>query len=289
MSSDNLLIKVKQLREITGVGFKDCKNAIDETKGDIEKSIELLRKKGIAKASKRMGRVAAEGLVCIYEQGNSFSMIEINSETDFVAKNSDFINFAEEVSKLALAKAGKMNDILISEMNNKRNVQDNLVSLISKIGEKITLRRSDFIKSEKYINFSYTHSAVKTNVGQIGVLLSLETVKTKNELSVFGKQLAMHIAASSPLGIDKSDLNQNMVEKEKEIITEELKNSGKGSKIVEKIAIGKLNKFVSDNTLSNQEWIMEPKKKVKDILKEIAGKDKIVVKKFTRFKVGEGV
>ena len=289
MSSDNLLIKVKQLREITGVGFKDCKNAIDETKGDIEKSIELLRKKGIAKASKRMGRVAAEGLVCIYEQGNSFSMIEINSETDFVAKNSDFINFAEEVSKLALTKAGKMNDILISEMNNKKNVQDNLVSLISKIGEKITLRRSDFIKSEKCINFSYIHSAVKANVGQIGVLLSLETTKTKNELSVFGKQLAMHIAALSPLGIDKSDLDQQMIQKEKEIITEELKNSGKDSKIVEKIAIGKLNKFVSDNTLMNQEWIMEPKKKVKDVLKEISGKDKIVVKKFTRFKVGEGV
>ena len=244
MSSNNLLEKVKKLREITGVGFKDCKNAIDETKGDIEKSIELLRKKGIAKASKRMGRVAAEGLVCIYEQGNSFSMIEINSETDFVAKNSDFINFAEEVSKLALTKAGKMNDILISEMNNKRNVQDNLVSLISKIGEKITLRRCYFIKSEKYINFSYTHSAVKVNVGQIGVLLSLETTKTKNELSVFGKQLAMHIAASSPLGIDKSDLDQNMIEKEKEIITEELKNSGKDSKIIDKIAIGKLNKFV---------------------------------------------
>lgn len=215
-------------------------------------------------------------------------MIEINSETDFVAKNSDFINFAEEVSKLALTKAGKMNDILISAMNNKRNVQDNLVSLISKIGEKITLRRSDFIKSEKYINFSYTHSAVKVNVGQIGVLLSLETTKTKNELAVFGKQLAMHIAASSPLSIDKSDLDQNMIEKEKEIIAEELKNSGKDSKIIDKIAIGKLNKFVSDNTLLNQEWIMEPKKKVKDVLKEIAGKDKIVVKKFTRFKVGEG-
>ena len=216
-------------------------------------------------------------------------MIEINSETDFVAKNSDFINFAEEVSKLALTKVGKMNDILISEMNNKRNVQDNLVSLVSKIGEKITLRRSDFIKSEKCINFSYIHSAVKTNVGQIGVLLSLETTKTKNELSVFGKQLAMHIAALSPLGIDKSDLDQNMIKKEKEIITEELKNSGKDSKIIDKIAIGKLNKFVSDNTLLNQEWIMEPKKKVKNVIKEIAAKDKIVVKKFTRFKVGEGI
>ena len=182
-----------------------------------------------------------------------------------------------------------MNDILISKMNNKINVQDNLVSLISKIGEKITIRRSDFIKSEKCINFSYTHSPVKENIGQIGVLLSLESNKTKKELSVFGKQLAMHVAASSPLGIDKSDLDQKMIQKEKEIITEELKNSGKDSKIIDKIAIGKLNKFVSDNTLLNQEWIMEPKKKVKDVLKEISGKDKIVVKKFTRFKVGEGV
>ena len=161
MSQENVLEKVKKLRELTGVGFKDCKNAIDETKGDIEKSIELLRKKGIAKASKRMGKVAGEGLVCIYEKGNSFSMIEINSETDFVAKNSDFINFAEEVSKLALTKAGKMNDILISEMNNKKNVQDNLVSLISKIGEKITLRRSAFIDKDKSINFSYMHSLLK--------------------------------------------------------------------------------------------------------------------------------
>ena len=261
MSQNSLLEKIKELREITGVGFKDCKSAIDETKGDIEKSIELLRKKGIAKASKRMARVAAEGLVCIYEQDNNFSMIEINSETDFVAKNSDFIKFAEEVSKLALSKSGKMNDIMISNMGNKKNVQDNLVALITKIGEKISLRRSDFIKSDNCMNFSYTHSAIKPNIGQIGVLLSLETTKPMNELSAFGKQLAMHIAASSPLGIDKGDLDQNMIKKEKEIITEELKNSGKDSKIVDKIAMGKLNKFISDNTLLNQEWIMEPKKR----------------------------
>ena len=141
MSSDDLLKKVKKLREITGVGFKDCKNAIDETKGDIEKSIELLRKKGIAKAGKRMERIAAEGLVCIHEQDNKFSMVEINSETDFVAKNIEFINFAEEVSKLSLIKSGKMEDILQTTMANKKKVQDNLIDLISKIGEKITLRR----------------------------------------------------------------------------------------------------------------------------------------------------
>ena len=289
MSSGNLLEKVKQLRKITGVGYKDCKNAIDETQGDIEKSVELLRKKGIAKASKRMSRVAAEGLICIYEQDNQFSMIEINSETDFVAKNNQFLNFAEEISQLALIKSGKMEDILNSTMTNKKNVKDNLVDLISKIGEKITLRRSAFIGKDKSINFSYTHSSLKKNVGKLGVLLSIETTKPKNEILNFGKQLAMQVAASSPLAIDKESLDQNILQKEKEIIKEELKNSGKDTKIVEKIAIGKLNKFIADNTLLNQEWIMEPKKKVKDVLKEVVGKDKIEIKKFIRFKVGEGV
>ena len=289
MSSGNLLEKVKQLRKITGVGYKDCKNAIDETQGDIEKSVELLRKKGIAKASKRMSRVAAEGLICIYEQDNQFSMIEINSETDFVAKNNQFVNFAEEISQLALIKSGKMEDILNSTMTNKKNVKDNLVDLISKIGEKITLRRSAFIGKDKSINFSYTHSSLKKNVGKLGVLLSIETTKPKNKILNFGKQLAMQVAASSPLAIDKESLDQNILHKEKEIIKEELKNSGKDTKIVEKIAIGKLNKFIADNTLLNQEWIMDPKKKVKDVLKEVVGKDKIEIKKFIRFKVGEGV
>ena len=289
MSLDNLLEKVKQLREITGVGFKDCKEAIDETKGDIEKSVELLRKKGIAKASKRMSRVAAEGLVCIYEQNNKFSMIEINSETDFVAKNSQFINFAEEVSQLALIKSEKIEDILNLTMANKKNVKDNLVDLISKIGEKITLRRSAFIGKDESINFSYTHSSIKKNVGKLGVLLSIKTTKAKNEILDFGKQLAMQVAASSPLAIDKESLDQNILQKEKEIITEQLKNTGKDTKIIEKIVIGKLNKFIVENTLLNQEWIMEPKKKVKDVLKEVAGKDIIEIKKFVRFKVGEGV
>ena len=289
MSQDNTLEKVKRLRELTGVGFKDCKNAIDETNGDIEKAIEFLRKKGIAKANKKMERVAADGLISICEKKNKFSIIEVNSETDFVAKNNEFIKFVEEISKLALLNSGKMNDILVAKMENKRNVKDNLVSVISKIGEKISLRRSDFVESDKFINFSYMHSAVKKNLGKIGVLLSLETKIKKEKLLDFGKQLAMHIAASSPLTIDKDTLDQKLLKKEKEIITEELKNSGKDNKIIDKIVLGKLNKFIADNTLLNQEWIMEPKQKVKDIIKEVAGKDHLIVKKFIRFKVGEGV
>ena len=289
MSSDNILYKVKKLRELTGVGFKDCKDAIDENKGDIDKSIEFLRKKGIAKANKKMERVAANGLVCIYEKGNKFTIVEVNSETDFVAKNNEFIKFVEEISKLALLKSGKMKDILIAKMENKINVEDNLVTLISKIGEKITLRRCDFIGEEKSLNFSYIHSALKKNIGKIGVLVSLKTTKSKDELLQFGKQLCMHIAALSPLAIDKEGLDKNILTKEKEIITEELKNSGKDSKIVDKIAIGKLNKFINDNTLLNQEWVIEPRKQVKEVMKEIAGKDQIEIKKFIRFKVGEGI
>ena len=289
MSADNLLEKVKQLRELTGVGFKDCKNAIDETKGNIEKSIELLRKKGIAKASKRMGRVAAEGLICIYEQENKFSIIEINSETDFVAKNNQFINFAEEVSKIAFTKSGKLKDILNTTMLTKKNVKDSLVDLISKIGEKITLRRSDFAGSDKYINFSYMHSSLKKNIGKLGVLLSLETTKTRNEILDLGKQLSMQIAATAPLAIAEKNLDSKILDKEKEIIKEELKNSGKDIKIVDKIALGKLNKFIQENTLLNQEWIVDPKKRVKDVINEASGKDKIKIKQFIRFKVGEGV
>jgi len=289
MPEDNILEKVKKLRDITGVGFKDCKTAIDENNGDIDKSIEYLRKKGIAKASKRMERVAAEGLVCISEKENNFSILEINSETDFVAKNSEFIKFVEDVSELSLISLGNIKKLLSTNMKNNKTVTDNLVGLTSKIGEKITIRRCDFISSEKNINFSYTHAPIKNNIGKIGVLLSLSTKKKKENLLEFGKHLTMHIAATSPLAIDKESLNQETLKKEKEIIVEELKNSGKNAKIVAKIAEGKLNKFISDNTLLNQEWVMEPKKKVKDILNEIADNDKIEIRKFIRFKVGEGV
>ena len=139
------------------------------------------------------------------------------------------------------------------------------------------------------INFSYVHSSIKKNIGKLGVLLSIETTKSKNDILDFGKKLSMHIAASSPLAIDKDGLDQKLIQKEKEIITEELSNNGKGKNIVDKITIGKLNKFIADNTLLNQEWIIDPKKKVKDVLKEIKGNDNIVIKKFIRFKVGEGV
>ena len=288
MPQENLLKKIKELREITGVGFKDCKSVIDETNGDIEKSIILLRKKGIAKAGKRMARVAAEGLIYINEKDNKILIIQINSETDFVAKNKDFINFGKEVSAIALTKLGERDKFLNSEMKNKKTVNDSLIDLVSKIGEKITIRREAFVDN-KSINFSYIHSSIENNVGKLGVILSLKTSQKKEELSDLGKQLAMHIAASAPLALDKEDLDKSLIDKEKEIIVDELKNSGKDPKIIDKIAIGKLNKFINDNTLLNQEWIIDPKKRVKDILKEFAKNGKIEIESFIRYKVGEGL
>ena len=174
-------------------------------------------------------------------------------------------------------------------MKNSKTVEDNLVSMISKVGEKITIGRAKTFNYNGSKNFNYLHTVVKDNLSKLAVVVSLETTNSSDNLKNFGKQLSMHIAALSPLAIDKDALDQAILNKEKEIITEELENSGKDSKIIAKIAEGKLNKFINDNTLLNQEWIIEPKKKVKEILKEIGGKDKIEVKKFIRFKVGEGV
>ena len=289
MSGKELLQNIKKLREMTGVGFKDCKAALDETKGDIEKSIVLLRKKGIAKINKRMSRVAAEGLIYISEKDNNISLVEINSETDFVARNKDFINFGKEVSDLSLSKSGKIEDLLNAKMKNNKIVNDNLIDLVSKIGEKITLRRTAFVSNSETTNFSYVHSAIEKNIGKLGVLLSLKTKKKDDSLLSLGKELSMHIAASTPLALSKENLDPNIVNKEKEIIMDELKNSGKDKNIIEKISLGKINKFIMDNTLLNQEWIIDPKKKVKDIIKEYSQDNKIEIVKFIRFKVGEGL
>jgi len=282
MSKEKSLENVKKLREITGVGFKDCKLALDENNGDIEKSVEYLRKKGIAKASKKMSRTAADGLVLVCEKDNMMSALEINSETDFVAKNKDFISFCKEVSEIDFKNQGDLQKTKSSLMKNKKTVEESLVNLISKIGEKITLRRSKFFNN-KGVNFSYVHNSLETNVGKVLSIVKLEGSKGA-ELKDIGTKLAMHIAASAPMAIEKSGIEQKIIDKELEIIKEELKNSGKKEDMINKISQGKLNKFISDNTLLNQIWIMDTKKKVKDVLK---GSVKVI--DFVRFKVGEGI
>ena len=288
MSNKDLLDNIKKLREITGVGFKDCKVALDENKGDIEKSIEFLRKKGIAKASKKMDRTAADGLVLANEKDGEISIIEINSETDFVAKNENFISFCKELSKINFSVKGDLNQLKNSKMNDGGFVKDNLVSLIAKIGEKITIRRSSFFDNKKGLNFFYVHSAYEKNIGKIISIVSLDGI-TKGKNEEFGNKLAMHIAACSPLAINSDDIDKDIVNKELEIIKAEIINSGKPSEMVEKISKGKITKFLNDNSLLNQIWIMDPKKKVSEILKENSFTKQIKILSFLRYKVGEGI
>ena len=287
MSNKQNLENIKKLREITGVGFKDCKLAIDENNGDINKSIEYLRKKGIAKASKKMSRIAADGLVLIYEKNGTISAIEINSETDFVAKNKDFISFCKEISELNLKNKGDLNMLKSSKMKNGKSVDENLISLISKIGEKITIRRSRYF-DDKGLNFGYVHNSVEKNIGKVLSVVKLNK-NTKKDLSEIGNKLAMHVAAQSPIAIDESGIKKEILDKEFEIIKEELKNSGKKTEMIDKIATGKIKKFISDNTLLNQLWIMDTKMKVSQVLKNYSEKEEIKVIDFVRFKVGEGI
>ena len=288
MSDKNLLENIKKLRELTGVGFKDCKLALDETKGDLEKSIEFLRKKGIAKASKKMNRTASEGLVLANEKNGAISIIEINSETDFVAKNKDFLNFCKELSEINFTSKGNIELINNSKMKDGNLVKENLVNLISKIGEKITIRRANFVDTDQGVNYFYVHTAVEKNIGKIISIVKLDGVE-KGGGNEIGNKLAMHIAATSPLAIDTTGINKSIIDKELEIIKAEIINSGKPSEMAEKISKGKINKFLSENSLLNQIWIMDPKKRVSDILKENSTNKEIKVLNFIRYKVGEGV
>lgn len=288
MSNKSSLENIKKLRELTGVGFNDCKTALDESNGDIEKSVEYLRKKGIAKASKKMSRTASDGLVLVKDLNGQISVIEINSETDFVAKNQDFISFCKELSDLNFLVKSDLKKLDETKMKNGISVKENLVNLISKIGEKITIRRAHFLDDQKGINFFYVHSAIDKNIGKIASLVKLEgIVKDKNE--EIGNKISMHIAASNPLAIDKNGIKKEIIDKELEIIKEEIKNSGKPDDMIDKISKGKITKFINDNTLLNQIWIMDPKKKVSDILNENKIDVDLKVLEFVRFKVGEGI
>ena len=288
MSNKDLLDNIKKLRELTGVGFKDCKIAIDETKGDIEKSIEFLRKKGIAKASKKMSRTASEGLVLAKEHEGKVSLIEINSETDFVAKNQDFINFCKELSEINFKIKGDIDKLNSYKMKNGVTVKDNLVNLIAKIGEKITIRRANFFDNNNGTNFFYVHSALEKGIGKIISVVKIEGI-SQGENSEIGIKIAMHVAASNPLAIEKDDIKKEIVDKELEIIKAEITNSGKPAEMADKISKGKISKFLNDNSLLSQVWIMDPKKKVSDILKENSKDKPLKILEFTRYKVGEGV
>jgi elongation factor Ts len=278
--------KIKQLRQSTSAGFKDCSAAIEEAKGDLNKAAEILRIKGISKASKKMSRVANEGVVAVSGDEKKISLIEVNCETDFVAKNANFINFVKEISDINNLLNSDLEKLKKFNMKNAKTVEDNLVSMISKIGEKISIGRTKTFNYDGSKNFNYLHTVVKDNLSKLAVVVSLETTNSSDDLKNFGKQLSMHIAASNPLALDVNDIDKKLLDKEQTLISEELKNTGKPDAIVKKISIGKINKFKEENALLSQPWVMEPKKKVKEILKELSISD-LKIKDFYRLKIGE--
>jgi len=282
----NDIEKIKQLRQSTGAGFKDCNEALKNSSGNIEKAIEILRVKGIAKASKKMSREAKEGVVVVSGNSKKNSLIEVNCETDFVAKNENFINFVKELSELNNHCSSDINKLNKSSMKNGKTVEENLIALIAKIGEKITIGRVKTIEKQNSINYVYQHSVIKDNVSKLAVITSLETSRSSDQIDIFGKQLSMHIAASNPLALTEDKINQEILNKEQELISEELKNLGKTEEIAKKISLGKINKFKEENSLMTQDWVIEPKKKVKDILRDLNIED-LKISEFLRIKIGE--
>ena len=280
------IVKIKELRQSTGAGFKDCNLALKESNGDLEKAVEILRIKGVSKASKKMSRDAKEGVIVISESENKLSMIEINCETDFVAKNDDFLLFVKEIGNLNNLNNSNLDKLNEAVMKNNKTVKENLISLIAKIGEKITLGRAKTIEAINSNNYFYQHATIKDNISKLGVILNLDKNGEKKDIDSFGKQLSMHIAASNPLALNIDKLNPDIIAKEQELITEELKNSGKPDDIAKKISLGKLNKFKQENSLLTQDWVMEPKKKVQEIIKDLNLSNE-VIKDFARFKIGE--
>ena len=278
--------KIKKLRQSTGAGFKDCNSALKESNGDLDKASEILRIRGVAKASKKMSRNANEGVIVISGDTNKTSLIEVNCETDFVAKNGEFLNFVKELSEINNNCSSNIEELNNSIMQNNKTVQDNLVDLISKIGEKITIGNLKTIENVNSKNYIYQHSVIVDNVSKLGVVVSLETSEKSEKLDSFGKQLSMHIAASNPLAVNSNEIKEEIINKEQELISEELKNSGKPDEIAKKISLGKINKFKEENALMTQNWVMEPKKKVKEIISELKITD-LKIKEFIRLKIGD--
>lgn len=287
--SDNLA-KVKELRELTGAGIQDCKTALSENNFDIEKSIEYLRKKGITKAAKKSSRDAAEGLAVIASNNSKACILEVNSETDFVAKNNEFINFCSEISKIALANNYNLETFLNAKINNSI-IKDELVNLIAKIGENIKIRRIAYLENTNGIVANYIHNQQNENMGKIGVIISIDCQNKNKEVLDFSRKVCMHIAAMSPMSLGEKDLSVDFINKEKEILKEELKNQGKKDDMIDKILVGKLKKVISDNTLMGQKWIhnqdITVEQAVNDFGKEI--KQNLIIKSFIKYKVGDGI
>jgi elongation factor Ts len=283
----SVLEKVKELREVTGAGMQDCKNALKENNNDIDKSVEYLRKKGVLKASKKSSRDAAEGLIIIGENQNNFTLTEINTETDFVAKNNEFIEFCSKISEVS--PNAKSLDELQNQKLNDSTIQDSIVNLISKIGENIKLRRFENINKDGQKISYYIHNKSSDLTGKI--VSALKYKSNKDESKSFANNICMHIAAMSPMALDEKNLDKNFLESEKKIIEEQLSKEGKKPEIIEKIMTGKLNKVISENTLLGQSWVVDQDITVKKAIDKFNkdNSDNFEIISYYKFKVGEGI
>jgi len=282
---------VKELRDKTGAGMMDCKRALTETGGDIEGAVDWLRKKGLAAAAKKAGRVAAEGLISVTAQGTTGAMVEVNAETDFVARNDSFQDFARKVAEIALAKDGDLDRIQTAEFPGGGTVADKLTSLVATIGENMSLRRATALKVGQGVVASYVHSAVAPGLGKIGVLVALESAADPEKLLAFGRQLAMHVAAANPQALSVADVDPAALERERSVLREQAATSGKPAAVIEKMVEGRLRKYYEETVLLEQIYVVDGESRVSAVVertaKELGAPVRVV--SFRRYALGEGI
>ncbi len=282
---------VKDLREKTGVGMMDCKAALNETKGDMEAAVDWLRTKGLAKAAKKAGRVAAEGLIGVAGSGNRAAIVELNSETDFVSRNDQFQALAKSVAEAALTTDGKLDSVLKAKLPSGSSVETAVTAAVATIGENMTLRRAAVVSVDKGVVASYVHAAIAPGLGKIGVLVGLKSDGDAAKLQTLGRQVAMHVAAASPLAVDADRLDPGTIARERAIFAEQARESGKPEAIIEKMVEGRLRKFYEESTLLKQAFVMDSERTVEAVLKD-AAKDlggPVTVTDFVAFRLGEGI
>jgi len=284
--------QVKELRELTGAGMMDCKAALTETNGDMEAAVDWLRKKGIAKADKKSGRTAAEGLIGVAAEGNSAVVVEVNSETDFVARNDAFQQMVRNIAQVALATDGSTDAVAAGTYpGSDKSVADTIKDAVGTIGENMSLRRSAKLSVPQGVVATYVHNGVVDGLGKMGVLVAIETAGDADAARAFARQVAMHVAATSPLALNESEVDPAVVAKEKEIFSEQARQSGKPENIIEKMVEGRLRKFYEEVVLLKQAFVLNPdvtvEKALKDAEKDIGAPAKITA--FTRFALGEGI
>ncbi|MBG6158539.1 MAG: translation elongation factor Ts [Roseibium album] len=281
---------VKELREKSGAGMMDCKTALSESGGDMEAAVDWLRTKGLAKAAKKAGRVAAEGLVGVAADGGKAAVIELNSETDFVARNEGFQELVTKVAKAAVGTDGSVEAVSATDLDGK-SVSDAITDAIATIGENMTLRRSALLAVNEGVVSVYVHGKVAEGLGKIGVLVALESSGDKSKLDALGRQIAMHVAATSPLALNVAELDQAVVEREKSVFSEQARESGKPDNIIEKMVEGRLRKFYEEVTLEKQAFVINPDQTVEQAVEALAKElgTEVKLSGFVRFALGEGI